>query len=550
MHKNGNFAENHMDEGTFPYSYSFSSSFDDGNDGDFNAIPDDDDDLFDMDFDDGDSYDTDFDDDGADDGDALTSYLEADFKAVQEYAQVSEFNVRPSDLGGKKIAAINDLAYNIIQTVDLLSTAGDRLFSYDAEFGCYRPLHNPERFIAKVLKRTGHLNRLTVHEIKDLCTRISWDPQCYCDADTFNQMPNCINATNGTVNYMDGILMEHSASHRFTYAVQAKYLEDSSTISCPVFEAFCQSSLSPLSPENEDMALSVIQEKRQLLLEIIGYICSDSNAGKCALFLKGEPDSGKSVVANFITRLFFPELISNIPLHKLSDRFNKAELFGRKLNVAGEIQGKRLTEISTFKSVTGNDSISAEFKGKDPFSFTPRCKLLFAGNALPGTLESDATRAFTNRLVVLLFNHSIPNERQDKELLNKLWNERDSIFTLAVNALRDLAQRNFCFTLPEESLRFLESFAERGNSLQAFLRDCCILKPHAKVHNTELLSAYEQYCLENGLEQFSKQRLYDMLSGIPGVSTQRIRIGRENRWGHIGISLRNSTQNGTLEQSS
>ena len=464
--------------------------------------------------------------------------VDGDDELTPKTAQLSVTNVQPSDLGNKKLAAINSLVYNIIQSGNLLSTAGGQIFAYAPEFGCYRPLYEPERFLAKLLEPTDCYNRLSVRDIRDLCTRISWSPQCYCDADTFNQMPHCINTANGTIDYMHGVLTEHAPSNHFTYAVQARYLKDPCDISCPVFDKFCQTSLAPLNLQHGDAAADVIREKRQLLLEMIGYICSDDNAGKCALFLKGEPDSGKSVVANFITQLFFPELISNIPLHKLSDRFNKAELFGKKINIAGEIQGKRLTEISVFKSITGNDSISAEFKGKDPFSFTPRCKLLFAGNALPGTLEADATKAFTNRLVVLLFNHSIPKEKQDKELLNKLWDERDSIFTLAVNALKDLTLRNFCFTLPDESRQFLESFAERGNSLQAFLHDCCIVKPGEKVHNTELLSAYERYCRANGLELYTKQRLYDMLSGIPGVSMKRIRMGKANRWGHTGISLR------------
>ena len=457
-------------------------------------------------------------------------------------------NIPVSSLGGKHIVAVDNIADFIIRSGKLLSTAGGRLFAYDAEFGCYRLLNEPERYLAKILGLYGYFSRLTVREIKDLCIRISWYPECYCNADDFNQMPNSINAANGVIDYRNMFLTEHSASNRFTYSVQARYLENPDCISCPAFERFCETSLAPLNPSNEAEARTVIHEKRKLLLEIIGYICSDSNAGKCALFFKGEPDSGKSVVANFITKLFFPELISNIPLHKRSDRFNKAELFGRKLNVAGEIQGKRLSEISTFKSITGSDAISAEYKGKDPFSFTPRCKLLFAGNALPGTLEADATKAFTNRLVVLLFNHSIPKEAQDKGLLDKLWNERDSIFTLAVMALKDLALRNFRFTFPAESRQFLESFSERGNSLQAFLRDCCIIKPGEKIHNMELLSAYDRYCRTNGLEQYSKQRLYDLLSGIPGVSMKRIRIGNENRWGHVGISLGINPRSGTSEQ--
>ena len=235
------------------------------------------------------------------------------------------------------------------------------------------------------------------------------------------------------------------------------------------------------------------------------------------------------------------ELISAVQLHQLSDRFAKAELFGKKLNVSGEIQGKKLREITTFKCITGGDRIEAEYKGKDLFSFVPRCKLLFAGNTLPTTSESDATRAFVNRLTILLFNHSIPKEDQDKDLLDKLLAEKDAIFTLAMDALRDLKERNYCFTLPDESKEFLNSFEERGNSLQAFLKDCCVVEAEARIFNVDLYQAYVRYCQKNGLEEFSREKLYEMLSGVPGVTMKRIRIRTENRWGHVGIGIRDQT---------
>ena len=140
-------------------------------------------------------------------------------------------------------------------------------------------------------------------------------------------------------------------------------------------------------------------KKRQLLLEMIGYICSDLTVGKCAFFLQGQPNSGKSVIAEFISRLFDPSLVSNVPLHQLGERFSRAELAGKKVNIAGEIAGRALRDISIFKSVTGGDRITGEFKGKDLFYFIPRCKLLFAGNTLPRTTEADTTAAFANRLV-------------------------------------------------------------------------------------------------------------------------------------------------------
>lgn len=271
---------------------------------------------------------------------------------------------------------------------------------------------------------------------------------------------------------------------------------------------------------------------------MIGYCCCDSNAGKCAFFLKGEADSGKSVISELIARLFDRELVANIPLHRLSDRFNKAELFGKKVNIAGEIKAKKLTEISTFKSITGGDRIVAEFKGQNPFYFTPRCKLLFAGNALPGITEADATKAFANRLVVLLFNQSIPKGQQDKDLGDKLWNERDAIFTLAVEALCGLRKRDYQFTLPAESQTYINAFAERENSVQAFVADCCEVAPGLRVHNTTLLDAYAKYCAQNGLVQMSKVRFYELLDSIPGIRSKRLRIGPDNRHGREGIALK------------
>ena len=240
--------------------------------------------------------------------------------------------------------------------------------------------------------------------------------------------------------------------------------------------------------------------------------------------------------------------MSNVPLHQLGERFSRAELAGKKVNIAGEIAGRALRDISIFKSVTGGDRITGEFKGKDLFYFIPRCKLLFAGNTLPRMTEADTTAAFANRLVVLLFNQSIPPEKQDKSLLDRLCKEADSIVTLALHALQDLMERNFVFALPEDSKAFLESFVNRSNVLSGFIKERCILSPEARVFNTDLFAAFVDYCAQNGLEALSLSQFHDLLSGIPGVYAKRIRIGKENRQGHVGISLKKSESHGTLEQ--
>ena len=435
----------------------------------------------------------------------------------------------------KRANFFSDLVDQIVKAEVLLVTEDGEPFAYDEKLGYYQPVPQLTAWLANFFPEIT-TRSLLANDLREIAQRLTWRKDLQCKRDEFNRSKELVNLENGVFNLETGELLEHDPRFRFTYQVNASYLQDPKYINCPTFEAFCRSSLDGDT------------QKRQLLLEIIGYICSDLTVGKCAFFLQGQPNSGKSIVAEFTGQMFDPSLVSNVPLHQLGDRFSRAELAGKKVNIAGEIAGRALRDISLFKSITGSDRIMGEFKGRDPFYFSPRCKLLFAGNTLPRTTEADTTAAFANRLVVLLFNQSIPPEKQDKNLLGRLCKEADSIVTLALHALQDLMERNFVFALPEDSKAFLESFVNRSNVLSGFIKERCILSPEARVFNTDLFAAFVDYCAQNGLEALSLSQFHDLLSGIPGVYAKRIRIGKENRQGHVGISLKKSESHGTLEQ--
>ena len=428
-----------------------------------------------------------------------------------------------------------DLVDQIVKAKVLLFTEDGAPFAYDEDLGCYQPVPQLTAWLANFFPEIT-TRSLLANDIREIAQRLTWRQDLQYRRDNFNRSKELVNLENGVFNLETGELLEHDPRFRFTYQVSASYLQDPEYINCPTFEAFCRSSLDG-DPQ-----------KRQLLLEMIGYICSDMTVGKCAFFLKGQPNTGKSVISEFIGRLFDPSLISDVPLHELGGKFSRAQLAGKKVNISGEIAGRALSDIAIFKSVTGRDRIMGEFKGKDPFYFAPTCKLLFAGNTLPRTTEADTTAAFANRLVVLLFNQSIPPEQQDKNLLDRLWLESDSIVTLALHAMQDLMGRNFVFTLPGDSGAFLASFSNRSNVLSDFLEECCTLSPDARVFNVDLFAAFVDYCARNGLEALSRSQFYDLLSGVPGVYAKRIRIGKENRQGHIGIGLKKRSVSGTSEQ--
>ena len=71
-----------------------------------------------------------------------------------------------------------------------------------------------------------------------------------------------------------------------------------------------------------------------------------------------------------------------------------ANLFEAKLNISGELNEGELKGLNTIKALTGNDDIIGERKGRDPFVFKNKAKLVFAGNQMPLLKNLDSTSAF------------------------------------------------------------------------------------------------------------------------------------------------------------
>ena len=65
--------------------------------------------------------------------------------------------------------------------------------------------------------------------------------------------------------------------------------------------------------------------------------------------------------------------------------------------------------IPMFKAITGCDRITAEFKYRDSFEFTPVTRLLFSANRLPAS--DDASQAFFDRWLIVRFPNRFRHTR-------------------------------------------------------------------------------------------------------------------------------------------
>lgn len=284
--------------------------------------------------------------------------------------------------------------------------------------------------------------------------------------------------------------------------------------------------------------------KKKLLLEILGYVISDYQKAKAGFFLIGESNSGKSTILDLVKKILPDQLVTTIPLYRLENRFNLARLADSRVNICSELTEKSFAATDIFKMLTSNETVTAEHKGCKPFEFQIRCKSLNAGNCIPDIRGEDGIGAIVNRMVVLLFPVSISKEKQDLELGNKLWNERDSIFSAAVDALVELRKCNFCFTEPSDSKKLKNQLMEKGKVVDCFLEEWCVKEREAREHLVVLYEAFQHFAEENLLEaNCSKNKFSQHLSRLPYIQHGKFRLnGSRPLSGVIGIRLKSRAE--------
>ena len=176
-------------------------------------------------------------------------------------------------------------------------------------------------------------------------------------------------------------------------------------------------------------------ELQAYLQRMVGYCLTGATSAHALFFLYGTGANGKSVFANVISTIlgdYAATASMDTFVETRGDRHptDLAGLRGARFVTAIETeQGRRLNE-SKVKAITGGDKISARFMHKDFFEYTPQFKPVIVGNHKPAIRNID--EAMRRRLHMIPFTVTIPPERRDPRLTEKLLAERDGILAWAV----------------------------------------------------------------------------------------------------------------------
>ena len=193
------------------------------------------------------------------------------------------------------------------------------------------------------------------------------------------------------------------------------------------------------------------------------------------------------------------ENFCSLPFSKLEDRFQCANLYLKRLAADSDCRNANSKETSIFKEITGGDEMQAEEKNKSPFNFVFKGLYVIAANDLP-LFGGDKGDHVYKRILPIKCGDSIPAEKQDKFLLEKLYSERQGIITKAIYAFKSAIDNNYHFTMGENSKNLLISYEIENDSTLMFFDECCIECKDIKsrITTAQMWQAFREWCMLTG----------------------------------------------------
>lgn len=322
-----------------------------------------------------------------------------------------------------------------------------------------------------------------------------------------------LNVQNGLVNLKTGKLEAHRPEMYFT--AQCPFpLDDRDT---PHWTRLLNTSLV------KDDGTPDYQQ-HQLLQEIMGYCLTGRTEQRKSFWLIGETGSGKSTISETILQLMGDYAFATNLNELGTNRFITSEYPGRRVVICNEMDDRAVLPSDVYKSLVGSEeTMRAEAKGKPGFNFVNRAKLLWVGNDAPQIL--DRSGATFDRIIVIHFKRTIPEDKRDTMLKEKLLHEYPGILQWALYGLQRLDRAGH-FTNAEASTLWKKKVQYRSDMERVFLDEMYIRDMNSWVTSSSLYQNLKDWTFDNtGGKPKNSQRIkkeWERLGLVEGRNSQGV----------------------------
>lgn len=299
--------------------------------------------------------------------------------------------------------------------------------------------------------------------------------------DKWDGNPDILVCKNGALHIPSGQLQPHSLHHYATFRLNFDY--------DPQAEApFWQYALSSTIPDAKDF-----------IQEFAGYCVTTDTSHEIAIWLVGPAGSGKSTVQEGL-QSFMGERVTNLGLADIErSRFALGDLRGKTLAMASEQPAIYMQASWLLNKIISGETITTERKFKDPISFRPMVKILWAMNEMPRV--PDAGNGLFRRVKVIKFP-ALEESKRDPDVKEAIKLEGAGILNWALKGLQRLRARGR-FDIPACVKDATTDFQTNNDIPSLFVQECCLTGADLKTQSQLLYDSYKEWCLKTGHKAMS-----------------------------------------------
>jgi P4 family phage/plasmid primase-like protien len=305
----------------------------------------------------------------------------------------------PEDYEGEQIdldVALDRLAQLLCEEFYYLTPRADvqewrsTIYRYIPDDGIYEP-HGERHIEEQVERLLGPL--ATNQRCREVVGKV--ERRTIAMADGLKTDPHRRVVQNGIVDLHTGELDEHTPHEPNQTMVPVAYDPDAE---CPRIDAFFHE----IVPDDDV----------DTLYRLIAHaLYGEYVTGKAAMLL-GDGQNGKSVFLSLVEEFLGEFNVSHRALQDFDNNdFAANELQGKLANVHPDMSDESVSELGTFKKLTGQDTLTADVKYENPITFENRATLIFAANRMP-VLDED-THALWRRWIYVNFPYRFDDADPD-----------------------------------------------------------------------------------------------------------------------------------------
>ena len=304
-------------------------------------------------------------------------------------------------------------------------------------------------------------------------------PVTVADLDQNIMLFNC---QNGTIDLVRGELLSHRRSDMITVMSPVKFAADAEA---PLWQSF----LYEVTGQDDDLV--------DFLQRAAGYSLSGDTREQVLFFLYGLGNNGKSTFLAILRKLLAgygikasTDLFMTSERHAGGPKEELANLQGKRLVVASEVEANRRLAVVLIKEMTGGEAIRADRKYEHQVEFIPTHKVWIAGNHKPQI--TDSTLSIWRRVKLIPFTYTVPASQVDATLPQRLEAELSGILRWAVDGCREW--HNDGLREPRIVTDATAAYRRDEDALGDFIAERCLLRPSATVTHKALRECYLSWC--------------------------------------------------------